>query len=272
MINDSFRLRYKNIPAAVSVQNDFYQTPLHNHREIEILIIDKGASTVRIGDEHISCCAGELVFVSPMEIHSVRVDEKSEYCHRCVCFDTSLIFDEKIADGIKSGHLHLPRHLNKTDYPEPFGLCEKIFEKVEDENIASRVEVPAYIGIVIGYFIRNGLLEKCDNDIRDTVCESILDYVHKHFAENITSKTAAEAFSFNQSYFCRKFSKNFGMSFSAYLNMYRVSVSRKMLEDGKSVSDTAFECGFSDPMCFRRYFKKYVGILPSEYQKSQYSM
>lgn len=267
MINDSFRLRYKNIPAAVSVQNDFCQTPLHNHRETEVLIIDKGVSTVRIGSEYITCRAGDLIFIGPMEIHSVTVEEKCDYAHRCICFENSLIFDKKIAAGIQSGNLHFPRRLSVSDYPELFLLCTKVFDGIYHENVASGVEVPAYLGLIIGVFVRNGLLEKREKDFCDTVCESVLDYVHEHFAECISSKSAAEALSFNQSYFCRKFSKNFGMSFSAYLNMYRVSLSRQMLEAGKSVSDTAFECGFSDPMYFSRCFKKYIGILPSEYRK-----
>lgn len=267
MINDSFRLRYKTIPAAISIQASCYNTPLHNHEEIEVLIVDKGTSSVRIGAETLTARAGDLIFIDPMEIHSVTVEENAEYMHRCICFEPSLIFDKKISDGIKNGRLHLPMRLTEKEYPQVFALCCKMFETISNEDAASSIEAPAYISLIIGFFVRNSLLKKGTPEIKDTVCKNILEYVHNHFAENISSKTAAEALFLNQNYFCRKFSKNFGMSFSAYLNIYRISVSRKLLEDGKSVSDTAFECGFADPMYFSRCFKKYVGILPSEYRK-----
>ena len=146
-------------------------------------------------------------------------------------------------------------------------LCVHLFDAVSLE--AAFIEAASYAGLIMAFFIKNGLLQKSTGSTnRDNFCQSVLEYVRSHFGEHISSKTAAEAMSFNQSYFCRKFSKNIGMSFSEYLNMYRVSVSRTLLEgSGKSISDIAYKCGFSDPICFTRCFKKYTGILPSVYRK-----
>lgn len=269
MINDSFRLRYKNVPAAISVQMGFGKTLLHNHGEIEILLIEKGMSDVRAGGETYLCSAGDIILVNPMEIHSVTVNEDYEYMHRCICFECSLISDKKIAEGLKNGELQLPGHLKSSENAELFRLADSLFAVLENERKAFGIEASAYVSLIIAYLINRGLLVKKEHiSGADKFCESALDYVHKHFCDNITSKDAANALSFNQSYFCRRFQKNFGMSFSAYVNMYRVSVSRKLFEDdGKSISDIAFECGFSDPLYFSRCFKKHMGILPSEYRK-----
>lgn len=270
MLNDSFRLRYKNIPAAITRQTEFYATPLHNHSEAEVLIIEKGSSKVRIGDEIHSCGRGDVVFINPMEVHSVTVDEGREYTHRCICFDCSMISDEKTAEKLKNGQLSFSGGIIRDN--EFFCICDRLYSAIEDESDASFIEAPSYIGLIIAFFYKKGLIKKNTNlSNRDRFCGAVLEYVHGHFFENITSKTAAEHMSFNQNYFCRRFSKSFGMTFSTYLNMYRVSVSRTLLENGKSISDSAYDCGFSSPIYFSKCFKKYIGILPSEYQKSQYS-
>ena len=98
-------------------------------------------------------------------------------------------------------------------------------------------------------------------------CKNVIDYISEHYNENITSQKAADTLSYNQSYFCRAFKKNFNMCFSDYLNMYRIKTSRMLLEDGqKSISSIALECGFNSPSYFTSCFKKYLGILPSEYK------
>ena len=52
MLDDSFRVRYKEIPIAISEQHSFYPTKLHNHNEFEILHITSGSCR--------TCVAGEL--------------------------------------------------------------------------------------------------------------------------------------------------------------------------------------------------------------------
>ena len=59
------------------------------------------------------------------------------------------------------------------------------------------------------------------------------------------------------------------MTFSEYLNFYRVSASKKMIEDGeKNISYIANACGFANVEYFSRSFKKYLGIAPRNYKKS----
>ena len=74
---------------------------------------------------------------------------------------------------------------------------------------------------------------------------NVINYVENHYAEQISSNDLSSALGFNQSYFCRNFKKNFGMSFSSYLNSYRISKSRKFLEEGgKTITQIAYDVGF----------------------------
>ena len=51
------------------------------------------------------------------------------------------------------------------------------------------------------------------------------------------------------------------------LNEYRLNMADQMLKDdkaGKSISDIAYDVGFSDPAYFTKKFKDYFGCTPSQ--------
>lgn len=273
MIDDSFRLRYKNVPAAISVHDGYNGTPLHNHDEIELLMIDKGSSHVRVGSREYLCNDGDMVLIDPLYVHSVSVDPEHEYKHRCICFEASLITDTDIANRLNDGSLHLPALMKNGENTELLQLANSLFFALEHEKKTIELEARAYVSLMIAHLIDRGLLTQHESEARsDLFCASVLDYIHEHYRESVSSKDASSAMSFDQSYFCRRFRKSFGMSFSSYLNMYRVSISRRLLEDKrKSIAEVAQECGFTDPLYFARCFKRHVEMLPSQYRKSQYS-
>lgn len=97
-----------------------------------------------------------------------------------------------------------------------------------------------------------------------------LEMLEENFSEKINTKVMADAFSYNESYFCRKFQKVFNCSFSAYLKNYRISQAKKMLKY-RSVSEVAMETGFSSIYYFSRIFKEITGMRPIEYKKKIYS-
>lgn len=272
MYNDSFKLRYKTVPVAISETNTFFPTKPHNHSEIEILLILKGKSEVHINSNVFNVTAGDVIFVNPLEVHSLIADRSEDYCHRCICFDTAVISDNLLSKKITEGTIGLPYIVPKCSKQSDF-LTEKfseIYEAVMKEEITFSLEVTSFINLMLAYLIKNSLLKERVKAKENTVfCDRVLKYISENYSENITSKQAAEMLNFNQSYFCRAFKQNFGMSFSAYLNMYRISASKKLIErSGENIADIAFKCGFPNPDYFTKCFKMLIGISPSEYKKS----
>ena len=267
MLDDYFKIRYKTIPIAISEQKDFGITELHNHSEFEILCITDGSSVVRVGDREYTVSKGDTVFINPMEIHSVTADTSRPYGHRCICFDCKILMNGTLAENLKNEIVCIRHHI-KGD-KRLCQLFENAFDVVKKEDKTFEMEASSYITLMFAYLLKNNLTDKENaNNKNSDFCKKVLEYVSEHFAENISSKHAADALSFNQSYFCRNFKKNFGTSFAEYLNMYRVSASRGLLEDKtKSITQIAYECGFGTSSRFSKCFKKHYGILPSEYKK-----
>jgi AraC-like DNA-binding protein len=59
-----------------------------------------------------------------------------------------------------------------------------------------------------------------------------------------------------------------GMSFTALLQETRLELAQRYLaEQNRSVVETAYMLGFSEPSTFSRAFKRWTGVAPADYRK-----
>lgn len=271
MLDDSFKIRYKAVPVAISQTKKIAEdTLIHNHSEFEILLIEKGKSEINISGKKYDANEGDMIFINPLEVHSVYIEDKKNYSHKCICFDCSLILDHKIKVALTNEALKIKHHIESKS-PHKSTLENYFFGiiKAHGENGKySKTEAISYISLMFSYIMKNNLTDNLQKKSKDEIfCKKALKYTEEHYFEDISSKHAADTLSYNQCYFCRTFKKNFGRSFSSYLNFYRISKARSLLEnDEKSITDIALECGFNTPSYFSKCFKSELGILPSEYR------
>lgn len=74
----------------------------------------------------------------------------------------------------------------------------------------------------------------------------------------------------NRSYVSGCINANTGMSFSDFVNSYRVEYAKALLlmnEDGMSIGEIRDRSGFETESTFIRNFHKFVGMSPSEWQR-----
>ena len=76
-------------------------------------------------------------------------------------------------------------------------------------------------------------------------------------------------FPISRSYLSQLFNKELGMSFSDYVNQFRVEESKRLMdaEPLASIQEIAERSGFHSMSTFRRAFIKQTGIVPSEYKR-----
>lgn len=272
MYDDSFKIRYTLTPVAISETNDVIkgETYPHLHKETEILYIEKGNAKIKIDKNELLAKSGDIVFVNPLEVHSVEVENEKDYHHKCICFDTSLIADEKIREDIENGFLKLQCVFEHND--TLIELFMKLFFAVKEDKESLFFESIAYISMMFSYFVKNNFfIRSVTSQTNELFYKKVCDYIKMYYCENISSKDIAKEIGYTQSYFCRAFKKCFSVNFSEYLNMYRISMSKKALEnENAKISDVAYECGFESPVYFARCFKKYIGMTPAQYKKCQY--
>jgi AraC-like DNA-binding protein len=98
--------------------------------------------------------------------------------------------------------------------------------------------------------------------------DSIYKYVETHFDQNPDVNFIAGQVNLTTAAFCRFFKKNTRMTFTDFVNQYRINQAKNYLLQDKTVSETCFAVGFESLSYFNKLFKKIVGANPSEFKKT----
>lgn len=95
-------------------------------------------------------------------------------------------------------------------------------------------------------------------------------WIHKHGGQGINLSEMAEKAELNLRTFIRRFSCATGFNPGEYCQRFRISASRNLLiVPGCTIEHAAWKCGYSDVSAYRKVFKRFLGVTPSEY-KSQF--
>lgn len=95
---------------------------------------------------------------------------------------------------------------------------------------------------------------------------SIVKYIEKNYAQNVSIKKMSEELGYNSCYIGRAFAQRTGMSMKDYLYTVRIKkASRLLMEDRMKIQDIAFEVGFRDLNKFYQEFKRIKGATPKEF-------
>ena len=95
----------------------------------------------------------------------------------------------------------------------------------------------------------------------------ISNYIEANIKNNIGLDDLAEYMNYSSWYMSKLFKNIFNQNFKTYVNMRRVEIAKKLLDNGAKVSDVSAQVGCTHIETFIRIFKKHTGVLPSEYSK-----
>ena len=251
-----FAVAEKQISNSKPQQHTF----LHYHKDMELLFIEEGGSVMQVAGKTVKAGKGSLIIVNPYEVHSGEtVGEK--YAHRCICFDLEQLGLPETAD-ILQGLIGYCNVVEETDLVRPyFSAC---FEAIK--NRFDGWEMRAKGNLLMMFSSLTDRITSSKPTKEQKFSKAVLDYIEAHFSEDISSKELAEKFSYDHSYFCRKFKTLFSQNFSDFLNGYRISKAKEMLRI-EPVSSVAVNCGFQNISYFSRVFKALTGKTPSEFKK-----
>lgn len=100
-----------------------------------------------------------------------------------------------------------------------------------------------------------------------------LAFVREHFTEPITLSQVAREARLSKFHFCRLFQRRVGVSFREYLCGLRLERAQALLADRElTVTEVAYAIGFNDLSHFDKVFNRIVGMSPTEYRKSIWTL
>ena len=123
-----------------------------------------------------------------------------------------------------------------------------------------------YIDQLCELSIKN--VEKTDEKSVDSKCGNIVEYVHTEYQNfNLNVNYLADVFGVTSNWMSKYFKNKMGVGLAEYIMKYRISKAKELLTAGYTIADVAEKCGFVSDSVFRRAFKKFEGVSPSEYRQ-----
>jgi AraC-like DNA-binding protein len=120
--------------------------------------------------------------------------------------------------------------------------------------------------------VRQALQFQCAGEWRDKTVHPIwraLHYINEHLTDHLSVLETAKECGMSISSFQRAFKREVGMTFCKYVNMLRIARARRLLHDNhRSMSEIAFDCGFSNQYHFTRTFKRFSNMPPRSFRKT----
>ena len=99
--------------------------------------------------------------------------------------------------------------------------------------------------------------------------QKVDSYVNRNYAQHISLEDIAAHCGYSAYYFSHFFKEATGQNFSDYLMLFRVERSLALIiGSDRSLTDIAFDCGFTNIRSFNRAFRSCLKTTPSQYRRT----
>ena len=140
---------------------------------------------------------------------------------------------------------------------------ESNLEKIGEIEATSAKSISLLSAYLFEIYSKYCTLEKNNPD---NYVDKIKAYIESNYQNDIRIEHILSFLHLSRAYIARIFKKRTGMTITEYLNVYRLNQAEQLLKSGKSITETAYLCGFGDLSNFSKNFKKHIGISPKKYR------
>ena len=96
---------------------------------------------------------------------------------------------------------------------------------------------------------------------------AVYEYIQANFDNTPDVNKVASSVHLSTAAFCRYFKKQTKMTFTDFVNQYRITQAKTLLLQDKTISETCYEVGFESLSYFNKLFRKIAGENPSAFKK-----
>lgn len=239
--------------------------PRHSHDYYVITLIERGRqSFTHRGMKHVTLPGG-LIMINPGEVHTGEAADKVGFEMRSLYPTISTM--EAAVFELTGRHQMTPFFKQVRVDGSSFASSISSLHRAMYEE-ASMLECESRLLWILTRLIKQhadiSFTESRIGNEKSTI-QRARDYIDSHFASGVSLQDLARYVGLSPYYFLRVFRAEVGMPPYAYLESVRIGRAQRLIEAGKSLTEAAFEAGFSSQSHMTNRFRKIIGATPGQY-------
>ena len=244
----------------------------HYHDFDKIVLFLSGDVTYSIEGRRYELRPYDVILVNAGEIHRPVIHSDMPYEriiiyvssgfmreYRDENYDLSRCFQEARE---KHGNVLRIDNLEKSSL---FAVCrelERSFSSQEYANGLYQKVLFLEFMIWLNRALINNHANYLENEVSNEKIAAIVDYINAHLKDEITVDGLAAHFFVSRSYLMHLFKSETGYSIGSYISEKRLLLAKTQIQNGMSVTEACYACGFKDYSTFSRGFKKKFQTTP----------
>jgi AraC-like DNA-binding protein/mannose-6-phosphate isomerase-like protein (cupin superfamily) len=230
-----------------------FSFPAHLHHSFEFVAVLEGEMTVTVDGFDYELLAGDGVLIFPEQIHSLR-SERSKHCLVIFSPDTVSAYGRKHSTEVPCR--------NQIKVPEY--IVSQILAIDENSSVIKKKAmlygICALMDETVSYKEKRGG--------ERGLLRAVFDFVENNYESECNLQSLSRALGYNEAYLSRYFKEITGISYTSYVNRYRVSKACYLLRNtDKTILECSGDCGYRSLRNFNRNFKSMIGKSPNEYRR-----
>lgn len=268
----------------IACYHDNLQTeviPWHWHEELEAGIVTNGKVIVAANSQRYLLQTGDAFFINTEALHTVfPADADHSNIHSFVFHPRlvggaidSIFYSKYINPLMHHSSLKLLPLYNR-EQPGKI-ICECIdtawhtcVNEPEGYELSVRDELSRLLLHINKHYVSSQPASTERNIRNGERIKLMLQYIHQHFGEEMTTETIAQSALISTSEALRCFHATIGTTPMGYVKRYRLQKAAGLLASTSlKVSEIGTLCGFQEMSYFARSFRTLYGCTPNEYRK-----
>ncbi|MBR2474061.1 MAG: helix-turn-helix transcriptional regulator [Clostridia bacterium] len=231
-----------------------HRVPPHFHRCIEIIYFLKGSASVIIDGEQFTFSENDIMFAKRCATHEIVYNN---------CETVLLVIPPKYSDDFEYifQNTTIPACLSDKEFNKTLKSC---FWHLSSRTETLDMVIKGYINIIIGKLFEHYPNTKIENKANIDLIIKVLNYIDKHYTEQITLDSISKYFGYNKYYFSRLFNQTIGENLNSYLNGVRLAnlVKYARKTDKPNFLQLTMNFGFESFSTFYRVCYNKYGMSP----------
>jgi AraC-like DNA-binding protein len=268
------------LPLQVYIRDPQPEFPMHSHGFDELVVVLKGTAMHVIDDQEFPVKAGDVFVIAQNRRHQYQQLHGLVLAN--ILFDSDALmmdqWDIRTLPGFHALFSLEPTFRARHNFRSRLQLPEKKLQQVNELIQALTRETqnrtPGYRVMAKGLFMQLAVLlsrsystEPTEESIDLLRIGDAIAHIETHYAHKIALDELAKKSHLSKRHFLRVFHDCIGRSPIDHLMHVRIQKAAALLKGtDRTITDIAYDCGFSDSNYFTRCFRKTMHKTPKQYR------